>query len=259
MAVLRAGGVKPVRTRRTSGSQLSEVDLRALVKGAAVQQAAADSLHRRLADHDRSLAAFARREEELHDGIGYARTRLTDATRTLDEHDRTLRRRGHRIEIARAKTEVRSLPGHIEDLERELAELLTTIEAERAARDRAVERAADPHGHGDTERVRELLDEDSRIRGQRAAGRPTPVLITHFGAVPDERIARERWVAAAGRIAQHRALWDLPEGTLAGPRPPLGEPEYAITYYAANQAIADLGRSYATDAPGHGPGIGLSL
>jgi len=49
------------------------------------------------------------------------------------------------------------------------------------------------------------------------------------------------WVAAAGRVAQHRALWDLPETTLVGPLPPIGQPDYEITYYAANRAIADFG------------------
>ncbi len=50
-------------------------------------------------------------------------------------------------------------------------------------------------------------------------------------------------MAAAGRVAQHRALWDLPETTLVGPLPPLGQPDYGTTYYAANRAIADLNKT----------------
>jgi hypothetical protein len=78
--------------------------------------------------------------------------------------------------------------------------------------------------------------------------------------VPDEPAARERWVTAAGRVAQHRALWDLPETTLVGPLPRLGQPDYDVTYYAANRAIADLGET--VDMPRSTPeraAPGLSL
>lgn len=93
-----------------------------------------------------------------------------------------------------------------------------------------------------------------------SAEQPAPLLITHLGQVPDEPIARQRWVAAAGRIAQHCALWDLPESTLVGPLPPLGQHDYEITYYAANRAIADLGRSpHRPPAEVERTGGGLSL
>ncbi len=238
---------------------LAEPDLRALVKQAAAHQAAADKLRLRQDEHSRSLAEVARRKQELPELVDDAKTRLADATRTLDQQDRPLRRRGHTAEIARAKNEAGFLPGRIVKLEREMEDLPTAIEAERAARDRAVELRADRHGT-DAERVRHAIDDDARLRGEHFAEHPSPILTEHLGPVPDEPVARDRWVAAAGRVAQHRALWDLPETTLVGPLPPLGQPDYAVTYYAANRAIADL--SETVDLPGVNPrrdAPGLSL
>jgi chromosome segregation ATPase len=239
--------------------QLAEPELRALVKQAAAHQAAADRLRVRQDEHGRSLAALARRKQALPDLVDEAKTRLALATRTLEQHDRPLRRRGHTAEIASAKNEAESLPGRIEDLEREMDELPTKIGIERAARDQANELHADRHG-ADAERVRQALDEDARIRGEHSAEQPSQFLTDHLGPVPDEPVARERWVTAAGRAAQHRALWVLPENTLVGPLPPLGQPDYAVTYYAVNRAVADLVDTVVVPRPGQersAPGLSL--
>lgn len=135
-------------------------------------------------------------------------------------------------------------------------ELPTKIEMERAAVDQAAELHADRHG-ADADRVWQALAHDARIRGEHSAEQPSQLLTDHLGPVPDEPAARERWVAAAGRIAQHRALWDLPDTTLVGPQPSFGHPDYEVTYYAANRAVAELGetvelprKSLGRDAPG---------
>lgn len=226
------------------------------MKQATAHQAVADRLRLRQDEYGRSLAALARRKHALPDLVDEAKTRLAHATRTLEQHDRPLRRRGHTAEIAQAKNDAHSLPGHIDDLEREMDELPTRIETERAARDQAAELHADRHG-ADSERVGQALAEDARIRGEHSAEHPSQLLMDHLGPVPDEPAARERWVAAAGRVAQHRALWDLPETARVGPLPPIGQPDYEVTYYAANRAIAALGeavelprRSLDRDAPG---------
>ena len=137
-----------------------------------------------------------------------------------------------------------------------MAELPSTIEEERVARDRTVERHFDRHG-GDAERVRAALGDDARIRGEHSAEQPTQLLVAHLGPVPNDPVARDRWVAAAGRIAQHRVLWDPPGTNLVGPRPSFGQSDYEITYYAANRAIGDLGKTVepppttpGRDAPG---------
>jgi hypothetical protein len=235
---------------------LTEAELRALVKRAVDHQAAADTHHRRLDEHDRSLAALARREAELPELISQAEARLARATQTLEQHDRPLRRRGHAAAIADAKNEAASLPGHIDDLAHELAELPLMIEAEQAAWDRTEVRYAIRHG-ADAERARGALDDDARIRGERSAEHRTHLLLDHLGPVPDDPATRDGWIAAAGRIDQHRALWDIPDSTLVGPRPSFDQPDYEVTYYAANRAIAELGETVdfprstpRRDAPG---------
>lgn len=47
-------------------------------------------------------------------------------------------------------------------------------------------------------------------------------------------------MTAAGRIAQHRALWQMADDVPLGPPPFDGPPEKSLTYYAATKAIADL-------------------
>jgi hypothetical protein len=94
---------------------------------------------------------------------------------------------------------------------------------------------------GEPERVEQALDDDARARGMSAVDQPTPLLVAHLGPVPGDLAARDRWVEAAGRIAQHRALWDLPEHSPIGPNPPVEERGYEITYHAASRAIRELG------------------
>lgn len=220
---------------------LPERELRALVSRAAEQCAAATRLSWRLRDHDRTLADLAERVAELSDQISHARVRLAEATRSLDEQDRPLRRRHHRDEIEGARREVRSLPGRIDDLERELDELWGDIEAERRAREQA-ERLGRAMRRGQPQRVEQALDDDARARGMAAAHQPSPLLVSHLGSVPDDPKARERWVEAAGRIAQHGALWPVADDVPLGPPPLDGRPEQSLTYYAATRAIADLDR-----------------
>ncbi|QYG93247.1 relaxase domain-containing protein [Iamia sp. SCSIO 61187] len=221
---------------------LPERELRALVRRASAHRATAERISWRLRDHDRALADLAWREGELQDQIRHARTRLADATRTLDERDSPLHRRHHRAEIASAKREVESLPGWIDDLESELTELPDAIEAARSAREQAL-RLDEAVRRSEPERVEHAIEADARARGMEAADQPTSLLVAHLGPVPDDPTARGRWIEAAGRVAQHHALWDLPDDSLIGPCPPVGERGYDITYYAASRAVSELAPS----------------
>ncbi|MCB0976507.1 MAG: hypothetical protein KDB02_03520, partial [Acidimicrobiales bacterium] len=241
----RGGGGRDnaIRPRHaTPSAPLPEQELRALVGRAAAHRASAERIRWRLRDHDRALADLAWREGELQDQIRRARIRLADATRTLDERDRPLHRRHHRAEIASAKREVDSLPGWIDDLESELTELPEAIEAARSAREQTV-RLDEAVRRGEPERVEHAIEADARARGMEAADQPTSLLVAHLGPVPDDPTARGRWIEAAGRVAQHHILWDLSGDALIGPRPPVEERGYEITYYAARTAITELGPS----------------
>lgn len=245
----RAPAHRPPRAAVATSAPLSERELRALVGRAAAHRAAASRLSWRLRDHDQALSHLAERNEELHDQIRHARGRLAEATRTLAERDRPLRRRHHRAEITNAKRELESLPGWIDDLERELDELPGDIEAARRARAQTV-RLGEAMGRGEPERVEQALDDDARARGLAAAEQPTPLLVAHLGPVPNDPTARGRWIEAAGRVAQHHILWDLPDDALIGPSPPVEEHGYEITYYAARTALTELGPSRTTRSLG---------
>lgn len=230
-----------IRPRHAVPSEpLPEQELRALVGRAAAHRASLERIGWRLRDHDRELADLAARKEALRDQTRYARARLADATRTLEAHDRPLHRRHNRMEIESAKREARVLPAWIDDMETDLSELPKEVEAARVAREQTV-RLDEAVRRGEPERVEQAIEADARTRGVEAADQPTALILAHLGPVPDAPTARGRWIEAAGRVAQHHALWDLPDDSLIGPSPPVEERGYEITYYAASRAISELG------------------
>ena len=238
----RRPGAQPGKANRPI--PLPEAELRTLVKQAAHHQAVADKLEREVAAHDRALSDLAVRRQRLARSIETEKSRLASATRTLEEHDRPFRRRHHRFEIAQAKHNVADLPDSIEQSEQELAELPEAVEAERATKRRTVQKAITGLGHGGTVRSQATLGADARVRGEQAATDPDQRLLDHLGPVPQVPAARDQWIDAAGRVAQHHALWGVPAGSaLVGPVPPLGNDEYPVTFYAANRAIHDLDRA----------------
>lgn len=245
--------------RASSRKPLPEAELRSLMKAAAVHQTAVDKLNWNLVEHDRELSALVFREQRLTELIGSAKARLASETRTLDEYDRPLkRRRQHRFEITQAKKQVGSLPATIEQMEQELAALPELVAAEHAAKRRTFERGTT----GDkVKRVQDALADDARVRGEAAAAEPDQRLIDHLGPVPDHPLARDKWIDAAGRIAQHHALWDTPiDPALVGPPPALGDAGYSVTFYAADRAIQDLDDMVGVDRRSvDRPGPSLSL
>lgn len=235
-------------------------ELRTLVKQAARHQSAADDLKGKVAAHDRRLSALSHREHDIARAIKTLKLRLASATRTLDEHDRPFRRRHHSFEITQAKHQVAELPASIENLEQELTELPEVAEAERAAKRRTVQKGTTAPRRAKADRVQAALGDDACVRGAQAAADPDQRLLDHLGSVPQDPTARGQWIEAAGRVAQHHALWGVAAGSLAGPMPPLGNDDYAVTFYAADRAIADLDRNIGVDRRSLGrPGPGLSL
>lgn len=240
---------------------LPAADLRTLVKQAARHQAAADNVDRVIAAHDRALSDLALRREQLTMSIERDTMRLASATRTLDEHDRPLRRRHHRSEIAQARRQVANLPASIEESDQALAALPGMVEAERAAKRATLQRATAGPDRDTVDRVQVALRDDARLRGEQAATDPDSCLLEHLGPLPEDAAALGQWLEAAGRVAQHHTLWGVPSGSvLVGPMPPFGNDEYPITFYAANRAIHDLDRTIGVDRRSLSrPGPGLSL
>ncbi len=185
---------------------ISEPDLRALVSTAVANRIEVARLQYELDDQDRTIADLTRRRLDTEQAIAQAKTRLVESTHMLEEHGRPFRRRGHRPEIAQAKADARSLPHQISELEAEHVRLAREIAAERAAMDRTEHRGSGP-AREPARRVVAAIDVDARSRGELAADRPSPLLVAHLGPIPEDPAARDRWITAAGRIEQHRALW----------------------------------------------------
>jgi len=229
------------RLRPARPVPLPDPELRALVGRAVAHERAIATLAYDLDGHARTIGDLVRQGRETTDAITAAETRLTEATQFLNDHDRPFHRRAHRPEINQARVDVRSLPGYIERLGVELQDLTDAAEQEREARAVTEQRSSDPSIQPDADRLRRAIDTDARTRGEAAAANPSPLLVAHLGPVPTETEARDRWVEAAGRIAQHHALWPVPEGHLLGTRPRVvGQNEYAHTYRAVQQAVAEF-------------------
>jgi len=253
---------RPEREQRSAPTRtpLPEPELRALVHAAVANQMEVAGLKFDLANHQRTVADLARRQRGTSEAITHGKRRLTEATRSLDEHDHPLRRRGHRAEIAQAKVDTRSLPDQIAELEGDQVRLARGIDAVRSAIDRIARRRSNPL-RNDASEVTATLDADARTRGEHAADRPTPLLSTYLGAVPDGPTLRDLWIAAAGRIEQHHALWPVREGQILGSRPrAMGEDDYAFTHHAVQRAVTDLDRAIGREPIEAGrPGMGISL
>ena len=255
------GDARDVRAASTTvlRAPLPADQLRELVQRAIRQQAAADKHQSALEHHDQRVSQLVRRARDADRQYRWAEKRLADAKRTITEHDRPLHRRQHRAEIRQAKHDIAELPDRLDELERELADLDTNHDLENKAKRRTLDAATTRPEERAVDQSKAALSNDARVRGQRAAADPAPLYLQHLGPVPDGPAARERWVEAAGRVAQHHALWGEPTGPhFVGHMPTFNNDEdYRLTFYAANQAIHDFDhtvgvprRAVKREAPG---------
>lgn len=234
-------------------------ELRDLVQRAIRQQRAAARHQATLDDHKQNLSDLARWARETDRGYRSAEKRLAEAKRTLAEHDRPLHRRQHRTEIRQAKHDLADLPVKLDELNQELTDLDASYGLEQKAQRRTIDAAnARPEEYA-IDTTEAVLSNDARTRGEQIAADPSERYLDHLGPVPKNPENREQWLEAAGRVAQHHALWGQPTGpTFVGHMPTFNnDDEYRHTFYAANQAIHDLsqsvgipGRSAASETPG---------
>ncbi len=238
-------------------------ELRDLVQRAIRQQAAAEKHQAALDAHKQELSNLARWAREADREYRSTEKQLADAKRTIAEHDRLLHRRQHRTDIRQARQEVVELPGRLHELNQELTDLVSRHAAEKKAQHRTITAATarpEDRAIGQTEAV---LANDARVRGEQIAAEPDPRYLEHLGAVPDNPDARERWLEAAGRVAQHHALWGEPtSATFVGHMPTFNNDDYDYdhTFYAANQAIHHLDRTVGVPHPvqkREAPGLAL--
>jgi conjugative relaxase-like TrwC/TraI family protein len=216
-----------------------------LVQRTICQQAAADKHQAVLKAHKQNLSNLASWAREANREYRSTVRRLAEAKRMLAEHDRPLHRRQHRAAIRQAKQDVADLPGRLDALNQERTDLVSRHAAEKKAQHRTnIAAKARPENFA-VDRTDAAIADDARTRGERIAAGPDPVYLDHLGPVPDAPEAREHWIDAAGRVAQHHTLWGQPTGpTFVGHMPTFNNDEdYRQTFYAANQAIHDLDRT----------------
>ena len=192
---------------------------------------------RRLPNERRNAEdAMARADKTVIDTTG-AHQRAQDV---LDQYDRPLHRRKHETEIAKAKREIEHLPSRVE-------QALRDVDAAATSLDRLVpvETSATavlhrrPQLEATIGAIDEQLSRDLHIRTRiTKAERPTPVVDT-LGERPAPGPAARDWDAAAGRLAQHQAAFEIAGGL--GRRPGyFDRSAYAESHAAVDELLQPL-------------------
>ncbi len=207
------------------------------------------------------IASLSRERQSLSRSIEEHEARLEAARRTVDELDRPLMRRRHRVELDGARRQLDWVPRAIEGERAKLAQLEGE---ERRAAERLTEAvaldASRPKLMAERTIVRSQLDQDARLRGEHPSVELAPVIIEHLGRKPADDAGAALWVDAVGRLAQHHAAFELPGTTLLGRQPRLvGDDVYASSHQAARQAIDRLDRPLGRQPEIEPPHMSLGL
>jgi hypothetical protein len=210
----------------------------------------------------RRVVSLAQERTSLVQSVHEMEARLATARRAVDDLDRPLVRRRHRVELNGARQQVEWLPRSILRGRRDLTyldrvrrdamqQLRRAEEIDRRRPQLAAERAT----------IRAQLDRDAQVRARGVDKRPPAHLLEHLGP-PPQGAAAQLWVDAAGRIAQHQAAFELPDTTMLGDPPrPMGDFAYATSHGAAVKAIERLDRALGRQAAIRPPqrSLGISL
>jgi conjugative relaxase-like TrwC/TraI family protein len=210
----------------------------------------------------RQLASLAHDRKSLVQSIYDLEARLDGASQIVDDFDRPLLRRRHRVELDVARRQLGWLP---QSVHRARAEL-TRLDSDQRAVVRQMRRAealdkCRPQLMAERTTIRAQLDRDARARVPGAADRLPPHVLDRLGPPPPGAPA-QLWHDAAGRLAQHHAAFELAGTTLLGNPPrPIGDDAYASSHRAAVKAIERLdralGRQPAIEPPHQSLGISL--
>lgn len=208
------------------------------------------------------LVSLARDRGALSRSIEEYRARLASARRTVAEFDRPLVRRRHQVELDSARNQLDWVPRAIDEAKEKLAqvELQERQSAERLLKATAVDKTR-PQLMAEQAVVRNQLDHDARLRGERLATAPPEPVLERFGTRPAGE-AGPLWVEAVGRVAQHRIAFDQHGKEILGRSPRLLHDDvYATSYWATRQLVERaeraLGRELAIEPPSRSLGRSL--
>ncbi|HAM21429.1 MAG TPA: hypothetical protein DCQ04_04000, partial [Actinobacteria bacterium] len=163
----------------------------------------------------------------------------------LANYDRPLHRRKHATEIAEARFDIERLPAVVKTANNELGVAVSTLERLRVAEAQA---KANLHQRSDFETkidaIDERLDHDLRVRTRITRLEPPDAIVNTIGDRPAPGPAARQWDAAAGRLAQHQAAFDISDGL--GRRPRVLDRN---AYSESRAEIADLLSALPQPAP----------
>jgi conjugative relaxase-like TrwC/TraI family protein len=206
------------------------------------------------------LVSLARDRAALSRSIEEYEARLANARRTVAELDRPLVRRRHRIELDSARNQIDWVPRSIHEARERLAQadVKERQSAEQLLKATAVDKTR-PQLMAEQAVVRNQLDHDARLRGERLATAPSEQVLERFGPQPASEAGR-LWVEAVGRVAQHRDAFDQHGKEILGRSPRLLHDDvYATSYWATRQVVERaeraLGRELAIEPPHRSLGI----
>ena len=135
------------------------------------------------------------------------------AEEVLANYDRPLHRRKHATEIAEARLDIERLPGAVNFAVGELATAVSDIERLRQKELRAKETLRRrPESERKIEAINERLEYDLRARTRISRLERPDAIVNIIGDRPAPGSAARQWDAAAGRLAQHQAAFDLTDG-----------------------------------------------
>jgi len=154
----------------------------------------------------------------------------------LANYDRPLHRRKHATEIADARLDAQRLPAAVKTADNEVHVAVGKLERLRRQEARA---KATLHRRPDLEakidQIDARLDHDLRIRTRIARLEPPQAIVDTIGGRPAPGPSARQWDAAAGRLAQHHAAFDIIDG--------LGRLPRALernAYIASREDVEDL-------------------
>jgi hypothetical protein len=170
---------------------------------------AVNALHRLPNERRDAEAAIVRSDKTVIDTTG-AYERAQDV---LDQYDRPFHRRKHETQLARAKQDVEQLPSRVEQALRDVDASAAKLDrlqhvgtSATSILDRRPEMEATIRG------IDQRIERDLRIRTRITKAERPAAIIDTLGERPAPGPTARNWDAAAGRLAQHQAAFNIADG-----------------------------------------------
>ena len=243
---------KPHRPGLLDGTQLRELHEQRFEIASTLEHAE-KTLHRLPGERQQAERSKTAAEKTITDKTAAYRV----AEGVLANHDRPLHRRKHATEIADARLDIERLPAAVTTASSELAVAVGKLE--RLRQEEAHAKAnlrRRPDFESKINAIDERLDHDLRVRTRITRLEPPDAIVNIIGGRPAPGAAARQWDAAAGRLAQHQATFDIADGLGRLPRA-LERNAYTLSRGAVDQTLDPLGAE--TQAKREVPSIGLSL